>query len=289
MKKYLAFLLTLMMVCMTTTALAAEPTFAVGKDETEYTVDGASGWNTVTAFVKIAAGEDVLYNGTVTLTSDNLLVSEFTYAAIVEAGCGCDGVQEGFVNAIGDYAGGTDANGNYVYWGYSVNGKYAPFACNQMVILEGDYIQWDFMVYHPDGDPAAEPLPCGYDAPFEVGEDETEYEIDGSSGWTSGTVNVKIAAGDKVIYNGTVALTSDNMFVSEATMAAVYEAGCGSEGIDTGFVTAIGDYVSGTDAEGNYIYWGYTVNGKDVPVACNQFRLLDQYYVLWELQTYQAQ
>ena len=75
------------------------------------------------------------------------ILTEATYAAITEAGISQDGVLAGFVNSIGDYVGGTDADGNYVYWGYTVNGKYVPFACNQMPVLEGDYILWEFQTY----------------------------------------------------------------------------------------------------------------------------------------------
>ena len=287
MKKYLALFLMLLMLCVACTAIAAEPTFEVGEDETEYFVENASGWNVTTAYVKIAAGDDVLYNGSVTLTSDTMLASEFTYAAIVEAGCGADGALEGFVNSIGDYVSGTDANGNYVYWGYSVNGKNVPFACNQLTIQPGDYIMWTFGVYDPEAGFGAEPLPTGFDAPFEVGEDETEYVVDGSSGWTMGTVNVKIVAGEDVLYNGTVTLTSDNMFVSEATMAAVYEAGCGGQGFESGFVEYIGDYVNATAIGDKSYYWSYSVNGKGMaPVAANQFRLLDGDFIIWEFLGY---
>ncbi len=289
MKKIALVLITFVLCLAACCALAAEAPFTPGEEATEYTVEGSSGWNTVNAYVLITAGEDTLYNGKVTVTSDQLLVSEFTYAAITEAGCGCDGVLEGFVNSIGDYASGNDADGNYVFWGYTVNGKYVPFACNQMPVLEGDYIWWDFQVYNAEAGIGGEALPCGYDAPFEVGEETTEYTVDGASGWTSGTVNMKIMAGDDILYNGTVALTSDNMFVSEATYAAIAEAGCGSDGVLEGFVNSIGDYASGNDADGNYIYWGYTVNGKYVPFGCNQMPLLNNDYVLWTLQTYAAQ
>lgn len=289
MKRFLLLLCVLLLVCAAGVALAAEAPFAVGEDQTEYVVDGSSGWNTETVYVRIAAGEDVLFSGTVTLTSDNLFASEFTYAAIVEAGIGSEGVLEGFVNAIGDYVGGSDAEGNYVFWGYSVNGKYAPFACNQMRLLEGDYLSWEFQVYDEEAVLNAEALPTGFDAPFTVGGDETEYEVDGASGWTFGTINMQIVAGEAVIYDGIVNLKSDNMLVSEATYAAIVEAGVGAEGVLEGFVTSIGDYVGGTDADGNYVYWGFTVNGKNVPFACNQMPLLDQDYVLWELQVYAAE
>ncbi len=290
MKKYLVLLLALMLCCVCCTAFAAEPTFEVGEDECEYAIEGASGWNTVTAFVKIVAGEDVLYNGPVKLTSDSLTAAEFTLAAIYEAGCGQDGLEAGFVNSIGDYVGGTDADGNYVYWSYSVNGKYTPHTCTDMKILEGDYILWDFVVYDAEAGFSTEAaLPCGYDAPFEVGEEECEYAVEGASGWNTATVNVKIVAGEDVLYNGKVTLTSDTLAVNEATLAAVYEAGCGQDGLEAGFVNSIGDYVAGTDADGNYVYWAYTVNGKYVPFSCNEFRLLDGDYVLWEYVVYAAE
>ena len=259
--------------------------FVVGTDSTEYTVDGASGWNTETVNVKISAGEDVLYNGTVTLTSDDLFVSEFTYAAIVEAGISQDGVLSGFITSIGDYVSGTDADGNYVYWGYTVNGKYVPMACNEMRMLEGDYVEWTFAAYSED---AGEPIPSGITAPFEVGTDSTEYTVDGASGWNTETLYIKISAGDDVLYNGTVTLTSDSLLVSEVTYAAIVEAGISQDGVLSGFVTSIGDYVSGTDADGNYMFWGYSVNGKSAPFGCNQLPVLDGDYIEWTFQTYEG-
>ena len=286
MKKILAFVLAAVMILSLAAcgSTKSEVPFEVGKQSTEYTVDGASGWTKQTVNIKIAAGEDVLYNGTVTLTSDDQFVSEATYAAITEAGISQDGVLAGFVNSIGDYASGTDADGNYIYWGYTVNGKYVPLACNQMRILDGDYIAWNFEVF--DDSAAPKEIPSGIAAPFEVGDQTTEYTVEGASGWTTETVNVKIVAGEDVLYNGTVTLTSDNVLVSEATYAAITDAGISQDGVLAGFVNSIGDYVGGTDADGNYVYWGYTVNGKYVPFACNQMPVLEGDYILWEFQTY---
>ena len=286
MKKILAFVLAAVMILSLAAcgSTKSEVPFEVGKQSTEYTVDGASGWTKQTVNIRIAAGEDVLYNGTVTLTSDDQFVSEATYAAITEAGISQDGVLAGFVNSIGDYASGTDADGNYIYWGYTVNGKYVPLACNQMRILDGDYIAWNFEVF--DDSAAPKEIPSGIVAPFEVGDQTTEYTVEGASGWTTETVNVKIVAGEDVLYNGTVTLTSDNVLVSEATYAAITEAGISQDGVLAGFVNSIGDYVGGTDADGNYVYWGYTVNGKYVPFACNQMPVLEGDYILWEFQTY---
>ena len=286
MKKILAFVLSAVMILSLAAcgSTKSEVPFEVGKQSTEYTVDGASGWTKQTVNIKIAAGEDVLYNGTVTLTSDDQFVSEATYAAITEAGISQDGVLAGFVNSIGDYASGTDADGNYIYWGYTVNGKYVPLACNQMRVLDGDYIAWNFEVF--DDSAAPKEIPSGIAAPFEVGDQTTEYTVEGASGWTTETVNVKIVAGEDVLYNGTVTLTSDNVLVSEATYAAITDAGISQDGVLAGFVNSIGDYVGGTDADGNYVYWGYTVNGKYVPFACNQMPVLEGDYILWEFQTY---
>lgn len=290
MKKYLLTLIALLLsLCLICTAMAAEGPFTPGEDETEYEVDGASGWTKETVFVKIVAGEDVLYDGTVTLTSDNVLVSEFTYAAIVEAGIGAEGLLEGFATSIGDYVSGNDADGNYLYWGFSVNGKYVPVACNLMPVLEGDYILWEFIKYDPEAGFDTEVKPCGFDAPFEVGEDETEYVVDGASGWTTTTANVKITAGDDVLYNGTVTLTSDNALASEFTYAAIVEAGIGAEGLLEGFATSIGDYVAGNDADGNYLFWGFSVNGKYAPLACNQIVVLEGDYISWDYQVYTAE
>ena len=286
MKKILAFVLAAVMILSLAAcgSTKSEVPFEVGKQSTVYTVDGASGWTKQTVNIRIAAGEDVLYNGTVTLTSDDQFVSEATYAAITEAGISQDGVLAGFVNSIGDYASGTDADGNYIYWGYTVNGKYVPLACNQMRILDGDYIAWTFEVF--DDSAAPKEIPSGIVAPFEVGDQTTEYTVEGASGWTTETVNVKIVAGEDVLYNGTVTLTSDNVLVSEATYAAITDAGISQDGVLAGFVNSIGDYVGGTDADGNYVYWGYTVNGKYVPFACNQMPVLEGDYILWEFQTY---
>ena len=286
MKKLLALILAAVMTLSLAACGSAQPKvpFEVGDQTTTYAIDGASGWTEQTVNIKITAGEDVLYNGTVTLTSDDQFVSEVTYAAIAEAGISQDGVLAGFVNSIGDYVSGTDADGNYVFWGYTVNGKYVPLACNQMRVLDGDYIAWDFQVY--DETAAPEEIPSGITAPYKVGEQTIAYTVEGASGWTTENVYVKIVAGEDVLYNGTVTLTSDNILVSEATYAAITEAGISQDGVLAGFVNSIGDYVGGTDADGNTVYWGYTVNGKYVPFGCNQMPVLEGDYILWEFQTY---
>ena len=151
MKKFFALFLSLMMLfavsAVAETIDMSAPTFEVGEDSAEYEVEGASGWNVANINMKITAGEDVLFNGVVTLTSDTLSVAEATLAAIYEVGCGQEGLEAGFVNSIGEYVAGTDADGNYVYWANTINGKYVPFSCDQFRLLDGDYVQWDFVTY----------------------------------------------------------------------------------------------------------------------------------------------
>lgn len=119
---------------------SSDAPYEVGTDTTTYEVDGHSEYAyTYSAYVKIVAGEDVLYNGEVTLTSDNMWASEFTYAAIVEKGISQEGVLMGFVTTIGEY---TSGDGHY--WVWSLNGKSAGWAANSEHIHEGDYILWSF-------------------------------------------------------------------------------------------------------------------------------------------------
>ena len=87
-------------------ACSGGPDYAwkAGPDTTEYAVAGHTPYApTYTIFVKIVANEDVLYDGTVTLTSDDMWASEFTSAALSEKGLAQDGLSAGFVNKIGDY------------------------------------------------------------------------------------------------------------------------------------------------------------------------------------------
>ncbi len=118
----------------------AETPFTVGKDTATYEVDGHSEWaSTYSAYVRIIAGEDELFNGTVTLTSDNMWMNEFTIAAVEEKGIGQEGLEAGFVTKIGEYEGSSD-----LFWFMYLNGKYVSWACNEMHIFEGDYIEWKF-------------------------------------------------------------------------------------------------------------------------------------------------
>ena len=86
MKKLLALILAAVMTLSLAACGSSQPKvpFEVGDQTTAYTVEGASGWTEQTVNIKITADEDVLYNGTVTLTSDDQFVSEVTYGKKAE-------------------------------------------------------------------------------------------------------------------------------------------------------------------------------------------------------------
>ena len=99
---------------------------------------------TYTIFVKIVANEDVLYDGTVTLTSDDMWASEFTSAALSEKGLAQDGLSAGFVNKIGDYEN-KEIDGEYMYWNFSINGVSSNWGCNQIRCVDGTYLLWEYI------------------------------------------------------------------------------------------------------------------------------------------------
>ena len=114
-------------------------------DPTEYAVAGHTPYApTYTIFVKIVANEDVLYDGTVTLTSDDMWASEFTSAALSEKGLAQDGLSAGFVNKIGDYEN-KEIDGEYMYWNFSINGVSSNWGCNQIRCVDGTYLLWEYI------------------------------------------------------------------------------------------------------------------------------------------------
>lgn len=138
MKKVLAVVLAaLLTISMVACAKAPAAPFEVGKDTATYKVEGASDWaGTVTANVKIVAGDDVLFNGAVTVTSDSLYACEFVYAAVLEKGLSQAGIQEGFITNIGNYS---NEDPNYWMWYYQGNNP-TNFAINDVHVFAGDYI-----------------------------------------------------------------------------------------------------------------------------------------------------
>jgi len=122
--------------------------FVVGTDETTYEVDGHSEWaGSAWAYVKIVAGDDVIFNGKVTVTSDSLYASEFFYAAVLEKGLSQNGLESGFVTSLGSYV--MEGNMSWL-WEYQGN-KPTNFSVNDVHVFNGDYLLLtyvDYMVYY---------------------------------------------------------------------------------------------------------------------------------------------
>ena len=128
-------------------ACSGGPDYAwkAGPDTTEYAVAGHTPYApTYTIFVKIVANEDVLYDGTVTLTSDDMWASESTSAALSEKGLAQDGLSAGFVNKIGDYEN-KEIDGEYMYWNFGINGVSSNWGCNQIRCVDGTYLLWGYI------------------------------------------------------------------------------------------------------------------------------------------------
>ena len=118
--------------------------FIVGTDETTYEVEGHSEWaGTAWAYVKIVAGDDVIFNGKVTVTSDSLYASEFFYAAVLEKGLSQNGLEAGFVTSIGSYA--MEGNMSWI-WEYQGNTP-TNFAVNDVHVFDGDYLLISYIDY----------------------------------------------------------------------------------------------------------------------------------------------
>src|SRR5574344_1896694 len=120
--------------------------FEVGKDAVTATTEGASKYApTFTVNVKIVGGkEEEYFNGKVTLTSDTMNASEFTYKAINDKGLAQEGIATGFVTVIGDYTGGAVGD-DYYFWNYTVNDVVANWGCNAYMMRDGDYLLWSFI------------------------------------------------------------------------------------------------------------------------------------------------
>ena len=284
MKRLSAILLALVMVlslaaCGSTQTAAVEEAapavtvpFEVGEDTATYTVDGSSSYaGTATANVKIVADEDVLFNGKVTVTSDSLWVNEFIYAAVDELGISQAGIQEGFITSIGDYV----CEGDY-WWLWEYNGNNPTnFSVNQVHVFDGDYILVTFVDYNEYYSVVTD-CAVKHDA-FEVGEDTATYTVDGSSSYAgTATANVKIVAGEDVLFNGKVTVTSDNLWVNEYIYAAIDELGISQAGVQEGFITSIGDYV----CEGDY-WWMWESNGNNpTNFSINDVHVFEGDYIL---------
>ncbi len=148
-KKFVATMMALvtLVLALALTACSSGPEWMwkPGEDSTTYEVAGHGPYApTYTVYVKIQAGDDVLYDGTVTLVSDDMWANEFTSAALSEKGIAQDGLSAGFVNKIGDYEN-KEIDGQYMYWSWSVNGVMGNWGCNQYRLVDGMYLLWEYV------------------------------------------------------------------------------------------------------------------------------------------------
>lgn len=120
---------------------------------------------------------------------------------------------------------------------------------------------------------------------FEVGSDTGSYEPATLTGYeVTRTVYIQIMGpNDDELFNGTVTVKSSNPTVYEALLAA-----CTGKGIsqtsasDSGFVTAIDDYVNGT----NDMYWMASINGESLLVGANSSQIRNNDYIQWVFEAF---
>jgi Domain of unknown function (DUF4430) len=117
-----------------------------GSDAVTYTSPAADSWSpTYTVYVKIVGGNDtVLFDGTVTLTSPQMMANEFLAAAITDKGLAQVGLDTGFVTKVGDYENDTTTN---TYWMYYVNGEAPSWGVGEFRLRNGDYILLIYETY----------------------------------------------------------------------------------------------------------------------------------------------
>ena len=145
--KKLRFLFIVMVVMIAVTSLTACTKKEVvdawkwtpGKDAVTYKSSAADDWSpTYTVNVKIVGGEaKVLFDGPVTLTSPQMMASEFLAAAINDKGIAQEGLDIGFITKVGDYE---NDSTNGIYWMFYVNGELPSWASNDFRMRNGDYL-----------------------------------------------------------------------------------------------------------------------------------------------------
>ncbi len=119
--------------------------FEVGTDEVVAEAIDATEWSPAfTINLKIVGGsDDVLFNGTVELTSNTMWASEFLKAAVTDKALAQEGIDVGFVTTIGDYVNNAEDS---IYWMFTVSGITPSWGCNQFQMRQGDYMLWTYDV-----------------------------------------------------------------------------------------------------------------------------------------------
>ncbi len=121
----------------------AKKTWKPGKDSVTVKSESASTYTpTFTIFLKVVGGDEtVLYDGSVTLTSDTMMANEFLKAAITDKGLAQDGIDQGFINRLGDYE---NNSTDSMYWMYTINGETPAWGSNQLQLRDGDYMLFTY-------------------------------------------------------------------------------------------------------------------------------------------------
>ncbi|HZJ89945.1 MAG TPA: DUF4430 domain-containing protein [Bacilli bacterium] len=89
----------------------------------------------------VGGGDDVMFNGKVTLKSDTMWGSEFLKAAVTDKALAQDGIDVGFVTTLGDYVNNAEEN---IYWLYTVDGREPSWGVNGYQMRDGDYMLWTY-------------------------------------------------------------------------------------------------------------------------------------------------
>ena len=274
----LPYLFVMLALCLALVLSAgAAALFEAGSDYVEEEAIGAGEYDPVYAvsLKVVGAGNDVLFNGVVSLKSPTKWANEFLKAAITDKGLAQSGIEVGFVDTLGDYMN-NSADG--YYWLYQVNGESPMVGCNQFQLRDGDHMLWQYMRFE-DMTYETPAVPSG-DWVFAPGGDAVEDETAGAGEYDPiYTVNLMVVGADNdVLFHGTVTLKSPAMWANEFLRAAITDKGLAQNGIEIGFVDTLGDYVNNA-ADG--IFWLYTVNGVSPMVGCNQYQLRDGDYMQW--------
>jgi hypothetical protein len=256
---------------------------AAVSEKIEAVAQGAGEWDpTYTVEVHILAPEGkVLFSGDVSLKSPTMMAGEFLAAVSAQKGIVQEGIDAGYVTALGDYSNNTTTE---TYWLYTVNGLSPAVGCNQYQLRDGDVMVWEYKKWQQGAAPEAVPV---LDAKsFEVGSDSVEMAAEGAGEWDpTYAVHLKIVAPDGVeLFNGNVSLKSPTMWASEFLNAALAAKNVSQVGLEQGYVTSMGDYENNTTLS---MYWMYYVNGLAPAVGCNQYQLRDGDYMLWSYEKYQ--
>jgi len=122
--------------------------------------------------------------------------------------------------------------------------------------------------------------------PFEVGTDVASYTDANASAYASSVcANVKIVAGEDVLFSGKVTVKSDTLYAHEFFNAACEEKSLSQSGLEMGFVTEIGQYAMNTETN---TYWMWYYNGHNpTSFAVNDVHVFDGDYLLFSYEEVQ--